>query len=211
MSISTLIGSRLLSGIAAFALTGSLVGATAVAAQPDNPVRELRHDLRDQSKAQRDEVKQLRREFAAEYAKEQPDTQKLERLQAEIEAKRAEISELRFAALMQMHDELDAKQRQKIAERMAHEGKGHHKRGEGERDGAKGKGKAKAKAKAKAKKADERERPERESAAKPKHEGKGKQADERDRPEREAKAKTKAKAKADKRKSEQDRGERAPV
>ena len=70
MTISTLIGSRLLSGIAAFALTGSLVGGTAIAAQPDSPVREIRHEVRDQSKAQRDEIKQLRAEFAAEYAKQ---------------------------------------------------------------------------------------------------------------------------------------------
>lgn len=152
MTISSIIGSRLLSGLAAFALTGSLIGATAMAAEPENPVRELRHDVRDQSKAQREEIKQLRREFAAEYAKDRPDLRKLERLEAEIEAKRAEISKLRFGALMQMHDELDAEQRQKIAERMAREGKGHKQRGDGERDGAKGKGKGK--------KADRGDRPE---------------------------------------------------
>ena len=124
MSISTLIGSRLLSGIAAFAISGSLLGGTAIASQPDSPVREIRHEVRDQSKAQRDEIKQLRAEFAAEYAKERPDTAKLERLHASIEAKRDEINALRFAALMQMHDELDAEQRARMAEKLAGEGKG---------------------------------------------------------------------------------------
>src|SRR5690606_21348435 len=86
MTISSLIGSRLLSGIAAFALTGSLVGGTAMAAQPDNPIREIRHEVRDQIETQRDEIKQLRAEFAAEYAKQSPDTAKLEQLQAAIDA-----------------------------------------------------------------------------------------------------------------------------
>jgi hypothetical protein len=147
MTISSLIGSRLLSGIAAFALTGSLMGGTAIASQPDSPIRELRHDVRDQSKAQREEIKQLRAEFAAEYAKERPDSENLERLHAAIEAKRAEIDAMRFAALMQMHDLLDAEQRERMAERIAHEGKGHA-------EHAKGKGKGKGEGKGEGKKAE---------------------------------------------------------
>jgi uncharacterized membrane protein len=142
MSISSLIGSRLLSGIAALALSGSLVG-TALASEPDHPIREIRHEVRDQSKVQREEIKQLRAEFAAEYAKPQPDAKKLEQLQADIEAKRAEISDLRFAALMQMHDQLDAEQRAKLAEKLGHEGK---RGGEG-----KGKGNMKGKPEGKGK------------------------------------------------------------
>jgi hypothetical protein len=160
MSISSLIGTRLLSGIAAFALTGSLVGATAMAAQPDSPVRELRHDVRDQSKAQREDIKQLRAEFAAEYVKERPDTDKLERLQAEIDAKRSEISAMKFAALMQMHDALDAEQREKLAERMAKQGKGKHHGKKGDKGD-----------KAKAERGDKAER---ETAAKDKKGKKGK-------------------------------------
>jgi Spy/CpxP family protein refolding chaperone len=144
MTISSLIGSRLLSGIAAFALTGSLVGGTAVAAEPDNSIREIRHDVRDQSKAQREEIKQLRAEFAAEYAKERPDAEKLEALNAAIETKRAEIRAMRFSALMKMHDELDAAQRERMAERMTHEGK--HRGHDGEHGKAKAKGKGKDKA-----------------------------------------------------------------
>ena len=152
MTISTLLGSRLLSGIAAFALTGSLVGGTAIAANPDSSIRELRHEVRDQSKAQREEIKQLRDEFAAEYAKERPDSEKLERLHAEIEAKRAEIQAMRFASLMQMHDQLDAEQRARMAERIA----GGHGKGPDEHEGkGKGHGKDKAKGKAKAERSDE--------------------------------------------------------
>ncbi len=136
MTISNLIGSRLLTGIATFALSGSLLGGTAMAAQQNSPVREIRHEVRDQSKAQREEIKQLRDEFAAEYAKQRPDTAKLARLQGAIEAKRSEIAAMRFDALMKMHDELDAEQRRKMAGR-------HDERGERGSDGAKGKGKGK--------------------------------------------------------------------
>lgn len=156
MTISTLLGSRLLSGIAAFALTGSLVGGTAVAANPDSSIRELRHEVRDQSKAQREAIQDLREEFAAEYAKERPDSEKLERLHAEMEAKRAEIQAMRFEALMQMHDQLDAEQRERMAERIAG-GKGHG--NDKDKHDGKGKGhgkdKAKAKGKAKAERGDE--------------------------------------------------------
>ncbi|MFO7561168.1 MAG: hypothetical protein R6X02_00890 [Enhygromyxa sp.] len=119
MSISSLIGSRLVLGLSAFALSGSLVGSTAMAAKSNHPVQEIRHEVRDQSKAQREEIKQLRAEFAAEFAKDQPDADKLEQLQAAMDAKRAEISDLRFAALMKMHDELDAEQRARMAEKLA--------------------------------------------------------------------------------------------
>ncbi|HVI01805.1 MAG TPA: periplasmic heavy metal sensor [Enhygromyxa sp.] len=177
MTISTLLGSRLLSGIAAFALTGSLVGGTAIAANPDSSIRELRHEVRDQSKAQREEIKQLRDEFAAEYAKERPDSEKLERLHAEIEAKRAEIQAMRFASLMQMHDQLDAEQRARMAERIA----GGHGKGPDEHDGkGKGHGKDKAKGKAKAERSDEakddaaeRGKGKRETAERGKGKGKG--------------------------------------
>jgi TolA-binding protein len=171
MSISSLIGSHLLSGIAAFALTGSLVGATAMAAGPSNPIAEIRHEVRDQSKVHRDEIKQLRAELAAEYAKDRPDAEKLEQLRAAIEAKRSEISELRFAALMQMHDQLDAEQRARMAEKMAHEGKrrGHaDERGEGD-----GKGKPDVAERGKGK-SDDKGKPDMAERGKGKSDGKGK-------------------------------------
>lgn len=155
MSISTLIGTRILSGIGALALTGSIVGGTAMASAPakDNPVRELHHELRDASKAERDEIKTLRKQLAEEYAKDSPDVAKMQQLHDAIEAKQDALRDMRFTALMQMHDELDAAQRARVAEHLAgHEGKGKHearadgkgKDGKGKPDKAERKGKDKA-------------------------------------------------------------------
>jgi hypothetical protein len=159
MSISTLFGTRLLTGIGALALTGTLAGGTALAGAPakQHEVRDLHHELRDNSKAEREEISALRKQLAAEYAKENPDASELRRLHEAIEAKRASISDMRFETLLSMHDVLDAKQRERLAERIAgkdkHEGKGKGKsedkdkdkdvRGKGKPDG-KGKGKDKA-------------------------------------------------------------------
>jgi hypothetical protein len=96
---------------------------------------------------------------AAEYAKDSPDATELRRLHEEIEAKRSNISDMRFETLLSMHDYLDAKQRERLAERIAgkdkHDGKDKDKkaeRGEGKPDGKgkdkaeRGKGKDKAEA-----------------------------------------------------------------
>jgi hypothetical protein len=140
MSISTLFGSPLLSGIAALTLTGTLAGGTALAGAPaKHEVRDLHHELRDDSKAEREEISALRKQLAAEYAKENPDEAELRRLHEAIEAKRDLISEMRFETLLSMHDRLDAKQRERLAERIAGKGKPDGK-GEG-----KGKGKGKDK------------------------------------------------------------------
>lgn len=143
MSISTLIGTRILSGIGALALTGSIVGGTAMASAPakDNPVRELHHELRDASKAERDEIKTLRKQLAEEYAKDSPDVAKMQQLHDAIEAKQDALRDMRCTALMQMHDELDAAQRARVAEHLAgHEGKGKHEaRADGKGKDGKGK------------------------------------------------------------------------
>jgi Skp family chaperone for outer membrane proteins len=142
MSISSLIGTRIFSGIGALALTGSILGGTAVAASPakDNPIREMHHQLRDDSKAERDEIKDLRKQLADEYAKESPDLAKMASLNDQIEAKKDALREMRFDALMAMHDELDAAQRERVAEHLArehgpkaeHDGKpGHEGKGKG--------------------------------------------------------------------------------
>jgi Spy/CpxP family protein refolding chaperone len=145
MSISTLIGTRLLTGIGALALVGSLAGGTAVAAKggADKPGNALRHELRDQTKTQRDEIKDLRKQLASEYAKDQPDVAKMKQLHARIEAQRDAIEALRFGAFLDMHDQLDADQRERIAARIG--GKGKH--GEGKANkGERNKGKRDAKA-----------------------------------------------------------------
>lgn len=149
MSISTLIGTRLLSGIGALALVGSLAGGTAIAAKgdADKPGSELRHELRDQTKAEREQIKDLRTQLATEYAKAQPDVAKMKQMNERIQAKRAAIEAQRFGALLEMHDELDAEQRERMAARMAGKhGEGRHsegKHGEGKRgEGKHGKDKA---------------------------------------------------------------------
>ena len=124
MSISTLFGTRLLTGIGALALTGTLAGGTAIAGAPaKHEVRDLHHELRDDTKAEREEISALRKQLAAEYAKENPDENELRRLHEAIEAKRDAISDMRFEALLKMHDQLDAQQRERVAERIAGKGK----------------------------------------------------------------------------------------
>ena len=151
MSIATLFGTRIATSLGALAIAGSLAGGTAVAANSgaearteakDNPVRDIRHELRDATKAEREEIKDIRRQLADEYAKDAPDAERMEALHDAIEAKKAALADKRFEALMDMHDELDAKQREKVAERLA-KGKPH----KGKKDKA-NKGKAKGKDKA---------------------------------------------------------------
>jgi hypothetical protein len=156
MSISTLFGTRLLTGIGALALTGTLAGGTAIAGAPaKHEVRDLHHELRDDTKAEREQISALRKQLAAEYAKENPDANELRRLHEAIEAKRDAISDMRFETLLKMHDQLDAQQRERIAERIAGKGKpdGKDKDKADKRDGKdkdkaeRGKGKDKGKGK----------------------------------------------------------------
>jgi hypothetical protein len=120
MSISTLFGTRLLTGLGALALTGTLAGGTAIAGETGkHEVRDLHHELRDNTKAEREEISALRKQLAAEYAKESPDTIELRRLHDAIEAKRDAISDMRFETMLTMHEYLDAKQREHVAERIA--------------------------------------------------------------------------------------------
>ncbi|KIG12319.1 hypothetical protein DB30_01587 [Enhygromyxa salina] len=139
MSISSLIGTRLLTGIGALALVGGLAGGTAIAAKgdADKPGKALRHELRDQTKAERDAIEDLRKQLAAEYAKARPNVTKMKQLHERIETKRDAIEDQRFAAFLKMHGELDAAERERVAARMAGKGKrgkgkhGKHAAGEG--------------------------------------------------------------------------------
>jgi hypothetical protein len=166
MSISTLFGSPLLAGIGALVLTGTLAGGTALAGAPakKHEVRDLHHELRDDSKAEREQISALRKQLAAEYAKENPDTTELRRLHEAIESKRDAISDMRFETLLSMHEHLDAQQRERLAERIG---------GKGKPDG-KGKEKSDSKGKADSKgKPDGKDKPEH-GKDKAKHDGKAK-------------------------------------
>jgi Spy/CpxP family protein refolding chaperone len=136
MSITTLFGTRLLSGLGALAIAGSVAGGTAIAGDPartddakgkgrGKEVAEARHELKDRIEPEREAIAELRRQLADEYAKADPDEAELQRLHDAISAHRDAISDMRHEVLVDMHDELDAAQRAKVAERIAgkHEGK----------------------------------------------------------------------------------------
>jgi Spy/CpxP family protein refolding chaperone len=163
MTISTFLGTRILSGLGALAIAGSVAGGTAMAGNPERgehegraegrEVAEFRHDLKERIAPEREAISELRRQLADEYAKANPDAAELRGLHDAIEAHRDAISDMKFEALMSMHDELDAEQRAKVAEHLAHGkhgGKGEGKKGKGEGkkgEGKKGKGKPESKGK----------------------------------------------------------------
>jgi hypothetical protein len=175
MSITTLFGTRLLSGLGALAIAGSVAGGTALAGNPDRSedakgkgrgreVAELRHDLKDRIEPERQAIAELRRQLADEYAKADPDEAELQRLHDAIQAHRDAIGDMKHEALVQMHDDLDAAQRAKVAERIAgkgeHEDKGKSKakaKANDKREAGKAKGKDKSKEKGKSKSKAERE------------------------------------------------------
>ena len=163
MSIVSLIGTRIATSLGALALAGSVAGGAAVAAK-DNPIRELRHELRDQTKDERAEIEELRKQLAQEYAKGEPDPMVLQRLHDAIQANEDEIEDMRMAAFVEMHQYLDERQRQKAAKRMA--------------QGKKAKKAKKAKQAKKAKKARQGRRPDKAEK------GKAQRPDEAERPER---------------------------
>jgi chromosome segregation ATPase len=175
MSITTLFGTRLLSGLGALAIAGSVAGGTALAGEPNeaagkgkgkgNEVSEARHELKDRIEPEREAIAELRRQLADEYAKADPDEAELQRLHDAIQAHRDAISDMRHAALVDMHDELDAEKRAKVAERIA---------GKDE-----GKGEGKAKDKAKSAKKDKKDKDESEGKAKGKGKGKAEKSDDR--------------------------------
>jgi Spy/CpxP family protein refolding chaperone len=159
MSISTLFGTRLLTGLGALALTGTLAGGTAIAGETGkHEVRDLHHELRDDTKAEREEISALRKQLAAEYAKETPDTSELRRLHDAIEAKRDAISDMRFETMLTMHEYLDAKQRERVAERIAGKDKAEHEDKAERKDERKADGKGKPEGKGKGKGKDKAER-----------------------------------------------------
>lgn len=175
MSIASLIGTRLATGLGALAIAGSVAGGAAAteyaapergdrtekrADREDGPLKAFRQDLREQTKADREAVEEMRRELAQEYAKDSPDTAKMERLFAAIEARQDAISETRFDAWVRVHAELTPEQRAKAAQRMAKgkggKGKGKGKHGKGKGKPGEGKGKPGKGGKGKSHHADDR-------------------------------------------------------
>jgi len=161
MSIMNLFGTRLLTGLGALAIVGSVAGGTAIAGNPTGAdkakhegmgpeVSAIRSELEQRVEPEREAIADLRRQLADEYVQDRPDEAKLARLHDAIEAHRETIGDMRQAALLDMHDHLTAEQRAKVAARMAGE-RGHGTRGdkaEGKRAG-KGEGKAKREGEAK--------------------------------------------------------------
>ncbi|MCA9696900.1 MAG: periplasmic heavy metal sensor [Myxococcales bacterium] len=123
MSIISILGTRLVTGIGALAIAGSVAAGSGAAAAPKgddhHAVRELRHELRDQSKPEREAIVALRKSMAEEYAKDEPDYERMRALQAEIDGHEARIATMRQEAFVAMHDTLTPEQRRRVADNMA--------------------------------------------------------------------------------------------
>ncbi|MCH9684587.1 MAG: Spy/CpxP family protein refolding chaperone [Deltaproteobacteria bacterium] len=107
-------------------------------------VREVMQEMRADGKADREAIKRLHGQMAAEFAKDAPDEAAMRSIQAEVARHKGELHERGFDAMMEIHGLLDAEQRAKMAEAMERHGpKGmmhggrHGRRGKGKR----GKGK----------------------------------------------------------------------
>ena len=137
MSIISSHGTRLVTGIGALAIAGSVAAGSGAAAAPKgddhHAVRELRHELRDQSKPEREAIVALRKSMAEEYAKDEPDYERMRALQAEIDGHEARIATMRQEAFVAMHDTLTPEQRRRVADNMAAGPKGDKKGKRGEK------------------------------------------------------------------------------
>lgn len=136
MMITSLFGTRLLTGIGALAIAGTLVGGATVAEasrdkadradkveKRDGAHKAFRDEVRDATQADRDAIQKLRKQLATLYASDNPDTAEMKRLHAQIQSHKANIAQTRFDALLDAHGEMTPEQREKVARHMAKEGK----------------------------------------------------------------------------------------
>ena len=93
-------------------------------------------------KPDRTAAKDLKKQLAREWVEDRPSEKVLAKLSTKIAAHERNIAERRLEAMLELHDLLDAQQRQKVAQHLMKGGKGKNK------SKAKAKGKAKAKNKA---------------------------------------------------------------
>lgn len=103
-------------------------------------LRAVMSELRADSKGDREAIKRLRKQLAAEFAKAQPDEAAMRSIQATIATHQQQMRDRGLDAMLEVHALLDAEQRATLAKAMERRGmrgmmrggKGHRK-GKGER------------------------------------------------------------------------------
>lgn len=104
--------------------------------------KQIKKELRSDSKADREAIKRLHKQMAAEFAKDSPDEATMRRIASQVQTHEQELRERGFDAMMEIHALLDAEQRAKVAEVMEHRGPRalmHGRRGKHGKHGKKGK------------------------------------------------------------------------
>ncbi len=115
-------------------------------------LRAVMSELRADTKGDRQAIKRLHKQLAAEFAKDKPDEAAMRSIQAQIATHHGEMQARGLDAMMEVHELLDAEQRAKLAPMIEHRGlrgmmRGKGKRGDGKRgDGKRGDGKRKRQA-----------------------------------------------------------------
>ncbi|MFV8748941.1 Spy/CpxP family protein refolding chaperone [Nannocystaceae bacterium ST9] len=97
--------------------------------QQDRDIRQVFEQMRIDVKPDRDAIRELRDQIAAEWVKDQPDEAKLAKLADKLAKHERNIADRHHEAMMELHDLLDAAQREQVVAMMAerghdHEGKG---------------------------------------------------------------------------------------
>ncbi|MEM7153525.1 MAG: Spy/CpxP family protein refolding chaperone [Myxococcota bacterium] len=85
-------------------------------------VKQIKKELRADSKADREAIKRLHQQMAAEFAKDSPDEAAMRRIAAQVQTHEQELRERGFDAMMEIHALLDAEQRATMAKVMEHRG-----------------------------------------------------------------------------------------
>ena len=91
-----------------------------------DPVRSVFKQMHTDLNADHQALRQLRRQWAAEYAKPELDEKELERIRGQIQRTMAAIRERQHDALMELHPLLTAEQRKQVVRFLGRKGKGHH-------------------------------------------------------------------------------------
>ncbi len=85
-------------------------------------IQSIRKQLRANLKPQRQAIKGIHRDLAAEYAKANPDDRAMKRLMKSLSTRKDTVSEMHQAALMETHAVLTPQQRTELSRRVARRG-----------------------------------------------------------------------------------------
>lgn len=109
-------------------------------------LKEVMTELRTDAKGDREAVKRLNGQLAAEFAKASPDEKAMRSLQGQIASHHQQMQDRAFDAMMEVHGLLDAEQRGQLATMMEHRGMRALMGGKGRRGGKGKRGEGKRKA-----------------------------------------------------------------